>query len=80
LDGEAVIAIAPHPNSVSAAAKKLLDIRAAPENAGLQVLVVLDDRRDSETAMREGRILDSVANVMMMTRLEKKSGQMPQAH
>lgn len=73
-DGDAVIAITPHPNAVSSAAKKLLDIRAAVENAGLKVLVVLDDRIDSEGARREGLILDSVANVWMMTRLEKQAG------
>lgn len=78
--GEAVIAISPHPNTVSATAKKLLDIRATSENAGLQVLVVIDDRRDAETASREGRILDSVANVMMMSRLEKNSGHLAVAH
>jgi hypothetical protein len=80
VDGEAVIAISPHPSTVSATAKKLLDIRATTDNTGLQVLVVIDDRRDADTASREGRILDSVANVMMMSRLEKKSGHLALTH
>lgn len=80
VDGEAVIAISPHPNTVSATAKKLLDIRATTDNTGLQVLVVIDDRRDAETASREGRILDSVANVMMMSRLERNSGHLALTH
>jgi hypothetical protein len=74
IDGEPVVAITPHPNSVSSTAKKILDIRAAAENSGVDVLVVLDDRRDRETAKREGKILESVANVLMMSRLEKNSG------
>lgn len=72
-DGEAVLAISTHHAAVSSAAKKLLDIRGAMENDGLKVLVVIDDRHDSETAKKEGLILDAVANVWMMTRLEKEA-------
>jgi len=79
-DGSAVIAISTHPNSVSSAAKKLLDIRGAEENSGLKVLVVIDDRPDEEGAKNEGRILDSVANVWMMSRLEKQAGLARLAH
>lgn len=73
-EGNAVIATSPHPNAVSSAAKKLLDIRAAAENQGIKIIVVLDDRHDPEAAKREGLILDSVANVWMMRRLEKQAG------
>lgn len=74
VDGEGVLAITPHPNTVSAAAKKLLDIRASNTNVNLKILIIVDDRQDPEMAKREGSILDSVGNVMMMTRLEKNSG------
>ena len=73
-DGDAVIATSTHPNAVSSAAKKLLDIRAAAENSGINIVVVLDDRHEPETAKKEGLILDSVANVWMMRKLEKKAG------
>lgn len=73
-DGDAVIATSPHPNAVSSAAKKLLDIRAAAENQGIKIVVVLDDRYDPDAAKKEGLILDSVANVWMMKRLEQQAG------
>jgi hypothetical protein len=69
-DGGAVLAVGTHPASISSTAKKLLDIRGATENAGLKVLIVMDDRHDPDTARREGLVLDSVGSVMMMTRLE----------
>ncbi|MES2322382.1 MAG: DUF1828 domain-containing protein [Pseudomonadota bacterium] len=74
LDGEAVLATNPHPHSVSSAAKKILDIRAATENAGLEVIVVIDDRHDALAAKREGLILGSVAKIWMMSRLEREAG------
>lgn len=70
-DGVSVLAIGTHPAAVSSTAKKLLDIRAASENQGLEVMVVIDDRADSETAKREGLVLNSVSNVMMMTKLQR---------
>ncbi|QYF94213.1 DUF1828 domain-containing protein [Massilia sp. PAMC28688] len=73
LDGRAVLAIGTHPATVSTAAKKLLDISAATENAELDVLVVIDDRQDAELAKREGLVLDSVSSVLMMTRLERNA-------
>lgn len=72
-DGSAVIAIGTHAATVSAAAKKLLDIRAESSNEGLKILVVIDDRADAEAARREGLILDSVGSVLMMSRLEKNA-------
>lgn len=72
-DDSAVLAVGIHPASISSTAKKLLDIRGANENEGFKVLVVIDDRRDPVTARREGLVLDSVANVLMMTRLEERA-------
>lgn len=73
LDGQGVVAISPHPNTVSSTAKKLLDIRASTFNQGLEILIVIDDRRAGEAAKREGLILDSLGNVMMMSRLESNA-------
>ncbi|TFW17257.1 DUF1828 domain-containing protein [Duganella callida] len=74
IDSDAVIAITPHHTSVGAAAKKLLDIRAVPAYRELKVIVIMDDRREPDAAHREGRVLDSVGNVMMMTSLERRAG------
>jgi hypothetical protein len=70
-DGGAVLAVGTHPASINSTAKKLLDIRGATANEGLKVLIVMDDRHDPDTARREGLVLDSVGNVLMMTRLEE---------
>lgn len=72
-DDSAVLAVGTHPAAISSTAKKLLDIRGANENKGLKVLVVMDDRHDPDTARREGLVLDAVANVLMMTRLEERA-------
>lgn len=72
--GEAVIAISPHHSAVSAAIKKLLDIKSAPRNAHLKILAVIDDRYDSKTAKKEGLIMDALATVWPMTKLERQSG------
>lgn len=72
-DDQAVVAISTHHAAVGAAAKKLLDIRGSNENSGLKILVVIDDRANEEAAKSEGRILDSVANVWMMSRLEQEA-------
>ena len=72
-DGRAVLAIGTHPATVNSAAKKLLDIGAATANEKLDVLVVIDDRRDPEAAKSESLILDSVASTLMMTRLEQNA-------
>lgn len=73
-DGDAVLAINVHHSSVSSAAKKILDIRAEPANADLDVIVVIDDRHDASGAKKEGLILGSIAKVWMMSRLEKEAG------
>lgn len=43
-------------------------------------MVVVDDRRQSDAALREGKILDAVASVLMMTRLEHNSRSSEQQH
>lgn len=73
-DGEAVIAINPHHVAVNAAIKKLLDIKSKPEHSDLRVMAVLDDRYDSRTAKREGLIIDALASVWLMSKLEAKAG------
>jgi len=73
LNGDGVIAISPHHSAVSSAAKKLLDIRAVSEYSQLKVIVIIDDRYDTDTAVREGKILDSVGSVMMMSRLQRQA-------
>lgn len=73
-DGEGVIAISPHHIAVNAAIKKLLDIKSRPEHSDLKVMAVLDDRYDSKTAKREGLIIDALASVWLMSKLEAKAG------
>jgi hypothetical protein len=73
VDNEVVIAITPHHASVGSAAKKLLDIRGVRAYEHLTVIVVMDDRHEPESAKREGRVLDSVGNVMMMSALERQA-------
>jgi hypothetical protein len=72
-DGQGVIATGPHPNAVSAAIRKLLDIRSAIQNEGVGLLVVIDDRTDDEAADREGRVLQAVARVLPFTSLERNA-------
>lgn len=72
-DGQGVLATSPHPNSVSAAIRKLLDIRSESQNAGVSLLVVIDDRDDDEAADREGRVLQAVAKVLPFSNLEKNA-------
>lgn len=72
MDGMGVVALTPHHSSVGAAVRKLLDIRSQPENQGLNFLAVIDDRYDLEAANREGLVIEALANVWTMTRLEKQ--------
>lgn len=80
LDGEGVIAISPHHVAVSAAIKKLLDIKSRPEHSELRVMAIIDDRQDMKAAKREGLIMDALASVWMMSRLEERAGLKPRAH
>jgi hypothetical protein len=79
IDQEAILAINPHHASVSSAAKKLLDIRAVGAYQNLKIIVVMDDRQETELAKREGRVLESVGNVMMMSALERNANVNSQA-
>jgi hypothetical protein len=72
-DGAAVLAIGTHPATVGSTAKKLLDLRAETHNRHLKILLIIDDRRDADTAKSEGLILDSLSNVMMMTQLQRRA-------
>lgn len=71
-NGQGVVATGPHPNSVSANLRKLVDIRSLIANQGETFLVVIDDRIDPEGADREARVLQTVATVMPFTALEKQ--------
>lgn len=73
-EGKAVIAISPHRQSVSAAIRKLVDIRSSPENVGFEAMIILDDRYEPIAAKNEGRVLNAVGNVWPMTRLEARAG------
>lgn len=80
VDGQAVIAISPHHVAVSAAIKKLLDIKSRPDHSDLEVIAVIDDRYDSKAAKREGLIMDALAIVWPMTKLEEKAGLRERQH
>ena len=74
LDGEAVVAINPHHSAISSAIKKLLDIKSRPENSNLNILAIIDDRRDKEGAKKGGLIMEALATVWPITRLENHIG------
>lgn len=80
MNDQLVLAIAPHSAKVSSTIKKILDIRSSTENHDARFMVVVDDRLQSDAAQREGKILDAVANVLMMTRLEHNSRSSAQQH
>ncbi|KAA0910655.1 DUF1828 domain-containing protein [Pusillimonas sp. ANT_WB101] len=71
VDGEAVIAIRPHPYSVGNALRKMVDI--AGHDRSVKFRVVIDDRVDAEAAKTQGMILSSMATIMPMSRLIKAS-------
>lgn len=78
LDEIGILTVSTHPQAVSTAIKKLLDIKAgSPKN--IDILVIIDDRFDKETASRESLIIQSVANVLTFTRLEKNAHRMQAA-
>lgn len=68
--GEVIVAITPHPLSVGAALKKMVDVISAPANQGIELTVILDDRSQPLEAKSEGAVLDAVAGVLMMSKLE----------
>ena len=74
VDGDAVLAVSLHHNAVNAALRKLLDVKSAPGNADLKVIAVLDDRTNPEQARRERLVIDALANVMFLSRLQDAPG------
>ncbi len=70
-DGQGVVATSAHPNSVSASIKKLLDIRSSPHNINVDLMVVIDDRQDRESAAKDSLVIQNVAKVMQLSSLEK---------
>ncbi|MBP6019396.1 MAG: DUF1828 domain-containing protein [Burkholderiaceae bacterium] len=67
VDGEAVIAIKPHPYSVGNALKKMVDI--AGHDHDVVFRVIIDDRADYDAAKTQGVILSSMATIMPMSKL-----------
>lgn len=76
-DSKCIVATSSHPNSVSACIKKLLDVRSSPQNRGLSLLVVIDDRLDHQSAMKDSLVIQNVADVMPFTTLEQHAKHHP---
>lgn len=72
VDGEAIIAIRPHPYSVGNALRKMVDI--AGLSPDMKFRIIIDDRHDAEAAKTQGIILSSMATIMPMNRLIEASG------
>jgi Domain of unknown function DUF1828 len=71
---ELIDAITPHRNTTSQELRKLVDVRRLASNAELQIRVILDDRRDAESAAKEAAILGSMATTWTMSKLIKAAG------
>lgn len=69
LGEELVDAISPSPGATGAELRKLVDVRALPSNSELQILVIVDDRRDQAAARQEGAIIGNFAKAWPMSRL-----------
>ena len=67
VDGEAVIAIRPHPYSVGNALRKMVDIAGLDHDVKFRVII--DDRSDADAAKTQGVILSSMATIMPMNKL-----------
>lgn len=67
--------IQPHQAASAAELRKLTDVRQLPENADLDIRVIVDDRRDPEAAAQEVQLLSSVARSWPMTRLIEAASQ-----
>lgn len=65
---DGVLSVTTHPNSISTALKKILDIN---NNNDISTLVVIDDRNDRIEANNQSKLLSAAASkVMLMTDLE----------
>jgi hypothetical protein len=71
LGNAVILAVRPESRSVSAAIRRLIDVKNAPTNAELEYRVVVDDRLDPAAAQREGSILSAVASVTNFRSLER---------
>ena len=76
IGNEVVFAIKPRPNSVSAAIRKILDVKNDLANEGLTYRVVIDDRLNPEAAFEEGSIVSAVARVSTVRSLEAAAARM----
>ncbi len=74
MNGTLVLAISAHHQSASSALHKLVDIKALPANQSVPTLVVIDDRKDAESAKTEGILLSSVSNVIGLGQLQINAG------
>jgi hypothetical protein len=72
-DDFAVIGVTPHHSSVGGALRKLIDIKSKPENSDLKILAVMDDRYDSENAKKESLVIEAIAHVWKMTKLQEQA-------
>lgn len=72
LNETGIITVSSNSHAVSAAIKKLLDIKAGSQT-DLEMMVIIDDRVDKDAANRESLIIQSVAKVLTFTRLEKNA-------
>ncbi|HCQ48844.1 MAG TPA: hypothetical protein DIW53_19600 [Achromobacter sp.] len=80
VDGQPFIASGSHPNTVSAAIKKILDIKSLPENSDLSFTVVVDDRTHPDVLNKDGMVLQAVAKVLPFTSLERLAKASATAH
>jgi hypothetical protein len=72
-DGFGIIGVTPHHASVGSALRKLIDIKGKAENADLQILAIMDDRVDPEGARKETLVMEAIAKVWKMSKLEQQS-------
>lgn len=77
LDDEDVLAVQSHHASVSAAIKKMLDIKANPANEAVKTLVVLDDRKTQPRSggLGESALFQTFGPVIDFTRLKARADQ-----
>lgn len=80
VQGQAYIVATYHPNSISAALKKLVDIRSAEQNQSLQVTTIIDDRDATESQRKDSMVLQTVGNVLDFSQLKSLAKASQTAH
>lgn len=72
---EVALAVQSHHASISAALRKMLDIKANPSNASVKTFVILDDRRlhKPSTGLGEAALFQTFGPVLDFTRLKAKA-------